>query len=75
MDIPLDEPENVLAGLSPSSITLAAIYLLNLPMKVFWQIHSVEYIRSHLNGRDRQMAIKSLGPRGITAWDGSRKRR
>lgn len=36
MDIPLDEPKNVIAVSDESSIAFAAIYLLNLPMKVFW---------------------------------------
>src|SRR5690606_31590416 len=60
MDIPLVGLKNVLPRSSASSIALIEICALNLPMKVFWPIHSVEYIRSHLSRSDLQMAIKRL---------------
>ena len=47
MDVPLDRTLNVIVGSPSGSIFFDMLSFLNLSSKVFWWIHSVEYIRAH----------------------------
>ncbi len=72
MDIPLDVTKNDRSESQCGCLVLNQKETVILPMKVFWQIHSVEYIRSHLGGIAWFQAIKG-GASGRGSVSGMRE--